>query len=84
MMTFKGLYAYLVLFTATITYSISQPTHSQYFLGYENEVSGTRFGYHSPLPDVNTSLLIRGREDYAPIVWQTEVIPFNYGEKFTH
>ncbi|HPE57056.1 MAG TPA: glycoside hydrolase family 38 C-terminal domain-containing protein [Bacteroidales bacterium] len=74
----------LSTFIISINYTFGQPTHSQYFQGYENEVSGTRFGYHSPLPDVNTSLLIRAREDYAPIVWQTEVIPFNYGEKFTH
>jgi alpha-mannosidase len=52
-----------------------------YFQGYAQEISGKRFGYHSPLPDVNTSLLLRGQADYAPLEWETETIPANYDQK---
>ncbi|MEN8247555.1 MAG: glycoside hydrolase family 38 C-terminal domain-containing protein [Bacteroidota bacterium] len=53
-----------------------------YLQGFEKEISGKRFGYHSPLPDVNTSLLIRGHENYEPIEWETEPIPDNYNGEF--
>ena len=53
-----------------------------YLQGYEREISGARFGYHSPLPYVNMSLLIRGRQDYHPIEWETETVPEDYGGEF--
>ncbi|MCB2219162.1 MAG: hypothetical protein KQI35_02120 [Bacteroidetes bacterium] len=74
----------VITFFISMTYTFGQATHSQYFQGYEKDVSGTRFGYHSPLPEVNTSLLIRGREDYAPIEWESEVVPENYNQVFIH
>ena len=53
-----------------------------YFQGYSEEVSGKRFGYHSPIPEVNTSLLLRGQSDYDPISWKTEVVPKNYKQEY--
>lgn len=41
-----------------------------------------RFGYHSPLPDVKNSLLVRGQKNYDPIVWETETVPKNYKESY--
>ncbi len=73
-----------ILFFFIILNVSGQTTHSQYFQGYSEDISGTRFGYHSPLPRVNTSLLIRGREDYIPIVWKSEKVPENYEGDFVH
>lgn len=67
-----------LVFSLSAKCLVSQSTHSQYFQGFEKELSGKRFGYHSPLPDVNTSLLIRGREDFDPIVWESEIVPETY------
>jgi hypothetical protein len=72
------------LFLLSTVSATGQTTLSPYFQGYQEEVSGTRFGYHSPLPDVNTSLLIRGREDYVPIVWNSEIVPQNYRGEFVN
>jgi len=54
----------------------------EYFQGYDKEINGKRFGYHSPLPDVNTSLLLRGRSDYESLEWLTETVPENYSEDY--
>ncbi|MCF8372182.1 MAG: hypothetical protein K9H64_11210 [Bacteroidales bacterium] len=53
-----------------------------YFQGFEEEVNGTRFGYHSLFPDVNTSLLLRGQQDYPAIEWKTEAVPNSYTDQF--
>lgn len=53
-----------------------------YFQGFTEEINGKRFGYHSPFPDVNTSLLLRGQPDYKSIEWKTEAVPINYPEKY--
>jgi len=60
----------------------SQKSEQHYFQGFTDEVSGKRFGYHSPFPDVNTSLLLRGQADFKPIEWMSEIVPFNYVEEF--
>ena len=70
----------LVIITTSIGFA--QNRQQSYFQGYTEEVSGKRFGYHSPFPEVNTSLLIRGEEDYAAIEWKTETVPKNYANKF--
>jgi len=61
---------------------LSQNERESYFQGYVDEINGKRFGYHSPFPNVNTSLLLRGRADYEAIEWKTEIVPKNYKEKF--
>ena len=52
-----------------------------YLQGFDKEVSGLSFGYHSALPDVNTSLLMRGRSDYEAISWMTEIVSEDYNDK---
>ena len=71
----------LLLHTLPILGQSSKP---QFFQGYEEDISGMRFGYHSPLPDVKKSLLVRGQSNYAPIVWKGEAIPKSYKENFVH
>ncbi len=70
----------LLLFITVI--SVGQNKTQKYFQGFDQEISGKRFGYHSPLPDVNSSLLIRGQSDYDEIRWKSEVISENYSENF--
>ena len=67
---------WMVLLMANHVLCQSLPQH--YFQGYSKDISGTRFGYHSPIPTVTNSLLLRGRADFEPIVWQTESVPEDY------
>jgi len=55
---------------------------SEYFKGYAEEINGKRFSYHSPFPDVTSSLIMRGRADFEPIRWRTEVVPESYQGDF--
>ena len=66
--------SFLVLSTALA----GQKNQTNYLQGYDTEVSGLSMGYPSALPDVNVSLLMRGRSDYEAIGWMTEVVPENY------
>lgn len=61
---------------------IGQNNQQVYFQGYTETVGGKGFGYHSPLPDVNTSLILRGRADYKSIEWKTEIVPTDYDKEF--
>ena len=70
-----------LLFISTINL-ISQ--EDRYFKGYLDKVNTPSFGYHSPLPDVKRSLLIRGREEYGPITWITESVPTDYSGEVVH
>ena len=68
----------LLLLSTTL---VGQKNHENYLQGFEKEISGLSFGYHSALPDVNASLLMRGRSDYDAISWMTEIVPEDYNEK---
>jgi len=70
----------LILFLCSICYGQNETT--TYFQGYTEEINGKRFGYHSPFPDVNTSLLVRGKEDFEAIEWKTEEIPKDYSGRY--
>jgi hypothetical protein len=60
----------------------AQSDYTSYFKGYAEGISGKRFTYHSPFPDVRDALIIRGRSDYEPIRWLTEVVPESYQGEF--
>ncbi len=72
--------AAILLLLLALSYSLQ--AQEVFFQGYAEDVSGKQFGYHSPLPDVESSLLVRGHKDYDPIVWKTEVVPKNYRGKY--
>ena len=59
-------------------FALASGQSAEYFRGYTEEISGTSFAYHSPLPDVTSALLMRGRSDFQPIRWRTEVVPDSY------
>ena len=65
-------------FLLFISAAYGQDTHLEYLQGYDKTLSGKRFGYHSPLPDINTSLLLRGRQDYESLEWMTENTPWDF------
>ena len=54
---------------------------NSYFQGYVSDVSGTRFTYHSPLPEVTSCLLARANKNFEPVVWKTEIVPSDYKNK---
>jgi len=55
--------------------AFSQP---DYLPGYQKDVSGTRFAYHSLFSFSEASLLARARAEFPPIEWETEVVPAEY------
>jgi len=61
---------------------IAQGDVADYFNGYAEELGGKRFTYHSPFPDISAALIMRGRADFEPIRWLTEVVPVSYKDDF--
>ncbi len=72
----------LILFLVLGLNLLGQKTGQDYFQGFTEEVAGKRFGYHSPFPDVTSSLLLRGQSDYSAIEWKTEAVPKNYKDQY--
>jgi hypothetical protein len=72
----------LIVMLLTSGLAPAQDGGVQYFMGYTDEISGKRFTYHSPFPDVSAALIMRGRADFEPIRWLTEVVPASYQEDF--
>ena len=70
----------LLLIVSSIVFG--QDRKQIYFQGYTEEVNGKRFGYHSPFPNVNTSLILRGQRDYTFLEWKTEIVPINYSNEY--
>ena len=49
-----------------------------YFKGYDRSIKGGGFQYHSPQPDVNSSLLLRSIDSVQYIEWETARVPAGY------
>jgi hypothetical protein len=56
----------------------SGKTQDNYLIGYQNEVSGNKFTYHSPFSNAEKSLLSRANKDFEPIVWNTQHVPKDF------
>ncbi len=52
----------------------------RFFSGYEKTIHGGGFIYHSPEPDVTSSMLIRSLLSTDDIEWATEKVPSTYTE----
>ena len=52
-----------------------------YFMGYLNTIKGDDFTYHSPQPNVSTSMLVRSIERSLYIEWETEPLPTGFNQK---
>ena len=70
----------LLLLLANLGFA--QENRAKYYQGYAEAVQGKNFGYHSPIPNVTRSLLVRGQADYQPLVWKTETVPHNYKNNY--
>jgi len=75
-------YLILLLLLGAVQLANAQVEEARYFKGFEEEISGKRFSYHSPFPDVTEALILRGRADYEAISWTTEVVPASYEGEF--
>jgi alpha-mannosidase len=73
---------FLIVMLLTSGLVQAQDGGAQYFMGYADEISGKRFTYHSPFPGISAALIMRGRADFEPIRWLTEVVPASYQEDF--
>jgi hypothetical protein len=69
----------ILIFICMASFSFAQ--EKSIFQGYSKDVSGNSLSYHSPLPDVSQSLLVRSHPDYHTIAWETEMIPKDYNGK---
>lgn len=61
--------------------SYAQNSKRNYFKGYKKATQGFPFIYHSPVPDVNESLIVRANKHFRAIEWETETIPANFRKK---
>jgi hypothetical protein len=57
---------------------------SGFYKGYETSVKGGGFIYHSPEPEVHSSLLLRSQDSTRYIEWMTECIPENFPGTSAH
>ncbi|MEA3462762.1 MAG: glycoside hydrolase family 38 C-terminal domain-containing protein [Bacteroidota bacterium] len=73
---------FLMVILLTSVFASAQSDAPEYFMGFAEELGGKRFAYHSPLPDVSASLIMRGMDEYDPIRWLTEVVPASYDRDF--
>jgi len=67
----------VILLIALPILVISQETHIP---GYSARISGNELSYHSPLPEVNSSLLVRSNPDFYSVEWLTDTIPAGLGD----
>jgi hypothetical protein len=57
--------------------TLSQPSTAadHYVSGYHSSVDGETIHYHSPDPDADSALLVRGQNIAPSISWETEPMP---------
>lgn len=60
---------------------VQSQNKQNYLSGYQNEINGTKFTYHSPFSYSEASLLSRARQEFSPIEWETEPIPIHFSDK---
>lgn len=70
------LFVFLMISGRSVAFGQVSP--DTFFQGYQRDIHGFPFIYHSPLPNVSESLIVRANKDFRPIEWETETIPENY------
>jgi alpha-mannosidase len=83
MMNLKNIVPFIVAFLSLPVFSQTTGTEwpGKFFKGYSRSVTTGKFSYHSPQPDVTTSLLLRSIDSASFISWETERIPENFSER---
>lgn len=78
---FRNLVAFKVTVAAVAAFGQNTAEWpGSYYQGYAESVRGGGFSYHSPVPDVITSLLIRANDSAQFIEWKTEAVPEKFNE----
>ena len=80
----KTLAPLLLLQLCLLPLSQAQLPQQNYFQGYRRALHGFPFSYHSPLPDVSASLIVRANKNFRPIEWETAPVPGSFDEKFAY
>ncbi|MCB9286549.1 MAG: glycosyl hydrolase family 38 [Lewinellaceae bacterium] len=80
----KNLIALLPLLFCFLSPAHAQIPAGNYFQGYQRAIHGFPFNYHSPIPDVTASLIVRANKDFRPIEWETAPVPENFDEEFAY
>lgn len=76
------LFCFLLLFFTSYSYAqVKLPEENILFRGFSEKISGTDFNYHSSIPGVNKSMLVRALNGKQSMQWKTEAIPEDYSEK---
>jgi len=65
--------AFMLLFA--VTGFSAKAVNTRFFKGWEHSIKGGGFGYHSPDPEVQNSLLLRSVDSSRYIEWETEKVP---------
>ncbi|NVK53042.1 MAG: glycosyl hydrolase family 38 [Flavobacteriaceae bacterium] len=73
---FKWLFFSYFFIASTISY-----TQSKYLVGFQKEISGFNFTYHSPYSNNQKSLLSRANKNFPAIEWETEKVSTSYKKK---
>ncbi|MFH1765553.1 MAG: glycoside hydrolase family 38 C-terminal domain-containing protein [Gemmatimonadota bacterium] len=55
------------------------PLPSPFLSGYAGDLRGEVLSYHSPIPSVGTSLLVRSEDRARSIAWGSQVVPPDFG-----
>jgi len=71
----------ITILFATLIIAVSAFSQNEYLVGYEKDLGGTNFIYHSLHNDVEKSLLIRANSYFEPIEWETQVVPLDYNKE---
>ncbi len=68
--------SFLLFFFSLFTFAQKgESWPGSYYQGYSKSLRGGGFSYHSPQPDVSSSLLIRATDSTQYIEWETEALP---------
>ncbi|MEI6682928.1 MAG: glycoside hydrolase family 38 C-terminal domain-containing protein [Bacteroidota bacterium] len=70
-----------ILFLSPVLIFAQPDLPAGFFKGYTKTVKGGGFQYHSPQPDVTSSLLLRSIDSVQYIEWETEMLPGDYTGK---
>jgi hypothetical protein len=58
-----------------LSFNSNSQNGRHFYVGYSKTIHGGGFQYHSPQPDISSSLLIRSISSKESIVWETEKLP---------
>ena len=68
----------------TLTFSTLFAQNDNYFQGFSRKINGTEFTYQSPIPQVKSSMIIRGQQSFSPLEWESENVKFTKNDDFVN